>query len=37
MSCKSEIELTNMCLAYDEDRALVQEKAGTKEELCNGE
>ena len=30
MSRKSEIELTNMCLVYDENRILVQEKVGTK-------
>lgn len=30
MSRKSEIELTNMCLVYDENRVLVQEKVGTK-------
>lgn len=30
MSRKSEIELTNMCLVYNEDSILVQEKAGTK-------
>lgn len=29
MSRKSEIELTNMCLIYDENRVLVQEKVGT--------
>ena len=32
MSRKLEIELTNMCLVYDENRVLVQEKAGTKYE-----
>lgn len=30
MSRKTEIELTNMCLVYDEKRVLVQEKNGTK-------
>lgn len=30
MNRKSEIELTNMCLVYNENRVLVQEKAGTK-------
>lgn len=30
MSRKSEIELTNMCFVYDENRVLVQEKVGTK-------
>jgi 8-oxo-dGTP diphosphatase len=30
MSRKSEIELTNMCLIYNKDYILVQEKAGTK-------
>ncbi len=30
MNRKSEIELTNMCLVYDEDKILVQEKVGTK-------
>ena len=30
MSRKSEIELTNMCLVYNKDSVLVQEKAGTK-------
>lgn len=30
MSRTSEIELTNMCLIYDEERILVQEKVGTK-------
>lgn len=29
MSRKSEIELTNMCFIYDENRILVQEKIGT--------
>ena len=32
MSRKSEIELTSMCLIYDEERILVQEKVGTKYE-----
>lgn len=32
MGRKSEIELTNMCLVYDENRILVQEKAGTRHE-----
>lgn len=32
MSRRSEIELTNMCLVYDENRVLVQEKVGTKYE-----
>lgn len=30
MNRKSEIELTNMCLIYNEDSILVQEKVGTK-------
>lgn len=30
MSRKSEIELTNMCLVYDENHILVQEKVGTR-------
>lgn len=30
MDRKSEIELTNMCLVYDENRVLVQEKVDTK-------
>jgi 8-oxo-dGTP diphosphatase len=30
MNRKSEIELTNMCLIYNESKILVQEKAGTK-------
>lgn len=30
MGRKTEIELTNMCLVYDENRVLVQEKVGTK-------
>ena len=30
MNRKSEIELTNMCLVYDDNRILVQEKMGTK-------
>ena len=30
MSRKTEIELTNMCLVYNETSVLVQEKAGTK-------
>ena len=30
MNRKSEIELTNMCLVYDESRVLVQEKVGIK-------
>lgn len=30
MKRTSEIELTNMCLIYDEERILVQEKTGTK-------
>lgn len=30
VSQKTEIELTNMCLVYDENRVLVQEKTGTK-------
>lgn len=32
MSRKSEIELTSMCLIYDDERILVQEKVGTKYE-----
>ena len=32
MNRKSEIELTNMCLVYDETRILVQEKKGTRYE-----
>ena len=32
MSRKSEIELTNMCFIYDENRILVQEKIGTRHE-----
>lgn len=32
MSRKSKVELTNMCLIYDENRILVQEKIGTKYE-----
>ena len=32
MSRKTEIELTNMCLVYDEKRVLVQEKKGTRHE-----
>ena len=32
MCRKIEIELTNMCLVYDEKRVLVQEKKGTKYE-----
>lgn len=30
MNRKSEIELTNMCLVYNKDSVLVQEKSGTK-------
>lgn len=30
MSRKTEIELTNMCLIYNDDAVLVQEKTGTK-------
>lgn len=30
MRRRSEIELTNMCLIYDKDRILVQEKVGTE-------
>ena len=30
MNRKSEIELTNMCLIYNEDKILVEEKAGTE-------
>lgn len=30
MRHRTEIELTNMCLVYDEERILVQEKTGTK-------
>lgn len=30
MSRRSEIELTNMCLVYNNDAVLVQEKTGTK-------
>ena len=32
MNRKSEIELTNMCLIYDDKRVLVQEKTGTRHE-----
>ncbi len=32
MSRKTKVELTNMCLVYDEEKVLVQEKAGTKYE-----
>lgn len=32
MSRKTEIELTNMCLVYNETSILVQEKTGTKYE-----
>lgn len=32
MSRKSKVELTNMCLIYNENRILVQEKVGTKYE-----
>ena len=30
MERKTEIELTNMCLVYNDDAVLVQEKVGTK-------
>ena len=30
MSRKTKVELTNMCLVYDEKKVLVQEKTGTK-------
>lgn len=30
MGRKLEIELTNMCLIYDDERILVQEKVGTR-------
>ena len=33
MSRKTKVELTNMCLIYDEKKVLVQEKTGTKYEL----
>lgn len=32
MSRKTKVELTNMCLVYDEKKVLVQEKTGTKYE-----
>ena len=32
MSRKTKVELTNMCLVYDEEKVLVQEKTGTKYE-----
>ncbi len=32
MERRSEIELTNMCLIYDKDRVLAEEKAGTDHE-----
>lgn len=32
MSWKTKVELTNMCLVYDEKKVLVQEKTGTKYE-----
>lgn len=32
MSRKTKVELTNMCLVYDEEKVLVQEKKGTKYE-----
>ena len=32
MSRKTKVELTNMCLIYDEKKVLVQEKTGTKYE-----
>ena len=32
MSRKTKVELTNMCLVYDEKKGLVQEKTGTKYE-----
>lgn len=34
MSRKTKVELTNMCLVYDEKKVLVQEKTGTKYEGC---
>ena len=34
MDRSSKIELTNMCLIYDENRVLVQEKQGLKEKSC---
>lgn len=30
MGRKQQIEITNMCLIYDENRILVEEKRGTK-------
>ena len=30
MSRTQQIELTNMCLVYDKDRILVEEKKGTR-------
>lgn len=36
MDRSSKIELTNMCLIYDGNRVLVQEKQGLKEEYKGG-
>ena len=36
MNRSSKIELTNMCLIYDEKRVLVQEKLGLKEKYKGG-
>lgn len=36
MDRSSKIELTNMCLIYDEKRVLVQEKLGLKEKYKGG-
>ena len=36
MDRSSKIELTNMCLIYDESRVLVQEKQGLKEKYKSG-
>ena len=36
MNRSSAIELTNMCLIYDENRVLVQEKQGLKEKYKGG-
>ena len=36
MDRSSKIELTNMCLIYDDNRVLVQEKQGLKEKYKGG-
>ncbi len=36
MDRSTKIELTNMCLIYDENRVLVQEKQGLKEQYSGG-